>query len=75
VVAGARGERGGHLVVAELGEQVAAGGQPAARVGDDPAEYLEPVRAAVQRGERFVVAGLGRHQRDRPGRHVGRDHQ
>ena len=48
------------------------GASQVARVRDDPAVDVEPVRAAVERDPRLVVAGLGGHGGDRVGRHVRR---
>ena len=70
-----RGDRSGGqrgLPLAGLDQQAAARGEPAGRRGGHAPLDVEPVRAAVERHPRFVVTGLGRHQRDRVGRHVGR---
>ncbi len=68
---------GGGLVAAGLDEQVAAGREPARRLGDHRTLHVEPVRPAVERDAVLVVARLARHEGDRPARHVrrvGEDH-
>jgi hypothetical protein len=56
---------------AGLDDDDASGGEPGGQAGRDPAVYVEPVGAAVERDQRLVVAGLGRHQCDLRRRHVG----
>ena len=42
------------------------------RAVGDPAQHVQPVGAAVERHQRLVQPGLGRHHGDRVGGHVGR---
>ena len=65
-------EGAGRLAVAGLDQQHAAGSQPPGGARRDPGLQREPVGPAVERGPVLVVAGLGRHQADRPARHVRR---
>ena len=55
--------RGG-LPFARLDQEAAAGGEPAGRLGGDPAQDVESVRTAVERDQRFVVAGFRGQQAD-----------
>ena len=57
---------------AGLDEQHSPGRQPAGGVRRDPTVQVDAVGAAVERHQRLVVAGLGRHQRDPVGGDVGR---
>ena len=60
------------LLSGDFDEQRAVRGEPAGRFEDDATQQVEPVRAAIQRTARFVVAGFGWHQRDVLGRDVRR---
>ena len=60
------------LRLPDLDQEVAAGRQPVRGRRGDPAQRVEPVRPTVERGPGLVLAGLGRHQRDRLGRDVRR---
>ena len=69
-----RGDRPGgrgHLALADLGQQMAAGCQPSRRPGRHPPQHLQAVRAAVQGHPRLVVAGFRRQQPHLAGGHVG----
>lgn len=63
------------LAFARLDQETAAGGEPPGCLGRDPAQDVQPVRAAVQGDQRLVVAGFGGQESDLAGgdvRHVGR---
>ena len=51
------------LTLTGLGQQPAAGHQPAVGVPADPPKDVEPVRPAVERRRRLVQARLARHER------------
>ena len=68
------GQRRRQLAIARLDQQGAPRSQPVRRLGGHPAQHVQAVRAAVQRGPRLVVACLRGHQPHLAGRdvrHVG----
>ncbi|KAJ1684282.1 hypothetical protein LUZ63_020575 [Rhynchospora breviuscula] len=60
------------LRLADLHDQRAAGGQPVARAGEDPAVDVEAVRSAVEGEQRLVLARLAGQQRELSGGDVRR---
>ena len=64
--------RGADLRRTDLDQQVPAGGQPGRGGRGDAAQQRQPVGPAVESGPGLVLAGLGRHHRDRLGRDVRR---
>lgn len=63
-------EGDGQLAVADLDEQVTAGGEPVASAGSDPTQQVEAVDTSVEGGPWLVLACLGGQQSNFVGGHV-----